>query len=132
MNCPHCQIAVDEHPANRCLDAWVAEKVMGWESSYGDSYWIMLPPEGSTGRTEGRSYSVPPYSSSFSASMKILRNTRDYIKLERAMNFGENPPDYDFDWEFVYWHVQINGGSAVNKQLPLAICKAALLNMSDE
>jgi hypothetical protein len=28
--CPTCGISVSEHPANRCMDAWVAEKVMGW------------------------------------------------------------------------------------------------------
>ncbi len=31
MKCPHCQTEVDEHEANRCLDAWVAEAVMGWQ-----------------------------------------------------------------------------------------------------
>ncbi len=29
MRCPHCETDVDEHPANRCLDAWVAEAAMG-------------------------------------------------------------------------------------------------------
>ena len=29
MNCPSCGISIDQHPANRCLDACVAEKVMG-------------------------------------------------------------------------------------------------------
>lgn len=29
MNCPKCSCDIDEHPANRCLDAWVAEEVMG-------------------------------------------------------------------------------------------------------
>lgn len=29
MNCPTCNLAIDKHPAGRCLDAWVAESVMG-------------------------------------------------------------------------------------------------------
>lgn len=29
MNCPTCGLDIDEHPANRCLDAWVAREVMG-------------------------------------------------------------------------------------------------------
>ena len=29
MNCPHCDTSVDEHSSGRCLDAWVAEAVMG-------------------------------------------------------------------------------------------------------
>lgn len=42
MNCPTCGLDIDEHPANRCLDAWVAEEVMGlnvvsrdWPCGYG-------------------------------------------------------------------------------------------------
>ena len=30
MKCPHCDVRVDEHETSRCLDAWVAEDVMGW------------------------------------------------------------------------------------------------------
>ena len=70
--CPRCQTPVDEHPANRCLDALIAEKVMGWSSSYGDSYWIMSPPEGSTGRAEGRVYPVSKYSTFIKAAMEVV------------------------------------------------------------
>ena len=28
--CPHCDVGVRKHEASWCLDAWVAEKVMGW------------------------------------------------------------------------------------------------------
>lgn len=28
MNCPTCGLNIDEHPANRCLDAWVAGAVI--------------------------------------------------------------------------------------------------------
>jgi hypothetical protein len=31
MNCPNCGLNILEHPANRCLDALVAIKVMGWQ-----------------------------------------------------------------------------------------------------
>lgn len=30
MNCPHCQTPIEEHKATRCLDAWIAEKVLGY------------------------------------------------------------------------------------------------------
>ncbi len=29
MNCPHCNINIDEHEAAPCLNAWIAETVMG-------------------------------------------------------------------------------------------------------
>lgn len=38
MNCPTCGLSVDEHPANRCLDAWVAEVVFERQVKY-------VPPE---------------------------------------------------------------------------------------
>jgi hypothetical protein len=58
MNCPTCGIDVLEHPANRCLDAWVAEKILGIvlcdheEDKYGKcskcglnkSYWERITP----------------------------------------------------------------------------------------
>ena len=31
MNCPHCKVEIDKHEAAQCLDAWIAERVMGWE-----------------------------------------------------------------------------------------------------
>ena len=29
VKCPVCGLGIDEHPASRCLDAWIAESVMG-------------------------------------------------------------------------------------------------------
>ena len=29
MNCPHCNTPIDEHRADGCLDAWIAETVFG-------------------------------------------------------------------------------------------------------
>jgi hypothetical protein len=29
MNCPRCGVSVKDHPAGRCLDAWIAEVVFG-------------------------------------------------------------------------------------------------------
>jgi hypothetical protein len=29
MKCPHCDTPIDDHAATRCLDAWVAEVIMG-------------------------------------------------------------------------------------------------------
>lgn len=31
MNCPHCNVHIDEHPASRCLDAWVLCAIEGKE-----------------------------------------------------------------------------------------------------
>ena len=44
MQCPHCDIAITEHEASRCLDAWVAEVVMGWKPYRIIQYNILYPP----------------------------------------------------------------------------------------
>ncbi len=31
MNCPRCDKEISDHEANRCLDAWIAERVLGFE-----------------------------------------------------------------------------------------------------
>ena len=31
LQCPHCSIEIDEHPATSCLNDWVAVAVMGWD-----------------------------------------------------------------------------------------------------
>lgn len=33
MNCPHCKTHIDEHQADRCLDAWIAQDVLDWFES---------------------------------------------------------------------------------------------------
>jgi len=33
MNCPTCNVHIDEHPVSRCLDAWIATDVMGLDTS---------------------------------------------------------------------------------------------------
>lgn len=31
MNCPTCGLDIGEHPASRCLDAWIAKMLFGWD-----------------------------------------------------------------------------------------------------
>ena len=43
LHCPTCGVEIDEHEATTCLDAWVAERVMGWEKC---NNWWMRPVDG--------------------------------------------------------------------------------------
>ena len=31
MECPYCGTSLEEHEATECFDAWVVERVLGWE-----------------------------------------------------------------------------------------------------
>ena len=31
LKCPRCGVELENHEAGRCLDEWIAEKVMGWK-----------------------------------------------------------------------------------------------------
>lgn len=46
MNCPHCDVQINDHEASPCMDLWVMQDVFGWTTSIvpykGDFY-----PEGS-------------------------------------------------------------------------------------
>ena len=80
--------------ASRELDALVAEKIMGWDKGYDPEPWIMLPPEGSTGRKEGRVYSVPFYSTDIVAAMSVfekLQRIHEMIEISWVLpGFQEN------------------------------------------
>ncbi|KKM25800.1 hypothetical protein LCGC14_1591270 [marine sediment metagenome] len=44
MNCPHCETRINRHEAIRCLDAWIAEYVMGWKPYKIVRHNILYPP----------------------------------------------------------------------------------------
>ncbi len=51
MNCPYCNTHIDEHDVAPCLDAWLAEVVMGGTETMNfqeksECYWRFESPEG--------------------------------------------------------------------------------------
>jgi hypothetical protein len=38
--CPRCGTDVDQHEANRCLDAWVATVILGWKNCDPDEVYV--------------------------------------------------------------------------------------------
>lgn len=52
MTCPNCQTELDKHPANRCMDAWVAEFVLGYRRE--------KTPKDANGEFGGDDFLVPP------------------------------------------------------------------------
>ena len=129
MKCPHCQTLVTDHEANRCLDAWIAEEVMGWDDSCGYSYWIMLPPKESTGRSEGRVYPVPAFISSISAAWEVVKKI-----INDEQRFELITGDQMLAWIVGEDSAPDKLGlfiCGVGETMPLAICRAALLSLKE-
>lgn len=80
MTCQHCKTPIAEHPAGRCLDALVAEKVMGWRrldkpipagQFYGTYTWVK---PGGARETDA---DVPAYSTDPAAMVELWTKLRE-------------------------------------------------------
>ena len=105
MNCPNCKTEVDEHEANRCLDAWVAEAVFG-AVLHDNGMWYT--------DAHGRElFSVESFSTDIAAAWEVVGLLLD------------NEFDLDYDNEYrCFFAGDNNFGLAPTA--PLAICRAAL------
>lgn len=117
MNCPHCETHIDEHEATRCLDAWIAEVVMGHSDirKQEDSWEYCLY----TGDCH-EPYGVNCFfSTSISAAWLVVEKFGDggFITIQ----------GYLYDGRTNYWYVGKRGhiGSRA-ETFPLATCRAAI------
>ena len=122
MKCPHCDVHVDEHETSRCLDAWVAETVMGWKSKriHGADgvtrkYWMF----GDSDDIASEMYLFKP-STSIADAWKVADKYGAFVLHKR-------------DWGDDYWiDLYITEGqhgwadSVEASSAPLAICRAAI------
>ena len=87
MNCPHCNTHIDEHPASRCLDAWVAKSVMRLEvyMSHDEylragfphaQYWSSAVHYPAYWWDKGWAMSVAPYSSDIAAAWQVMEKLK--------------------------------------------------------
>jgi len=136
MKCPICGISILEHPANECLNAWVAEKVMGYmrlhffgKDSWGErSYDDKFPSCDCFTQVPSLDYSVD-----IAAAWKVVER----IKERNWWN------DYGCDIFIEYWDTDewlvcnrnffsrkddcLPTFFATAPTVPLAICRAAIL-----
>ncbi len=139
MNCPTCGIDIDQHPANRCMDAWVAEKVMGWKPQpcCHDEHYRCDGEWGSTSldRVDGCYFHMPchnmtkpkPYSTDWGAMGEVLEHFTDdgtYATLNRGTVGGLGCPVVKL------WHACLSSGGygrwGKADTAPLAVCRAAI------
>ena len=136
MRCPHCETKIDEHEANRCLDAWVAEAVfekrleyhderlpVGWDGEtkepvlFTKPYWFDLDDDITYLRiTDGFRGMVRSYSTSIAAAWEALDHlAKSDFAVHWIVSEGYNCSVLAADW------INSTASSA-----PLAICRAAL------
>jgi len=115
--CPHCDTSVDEHDSGRCLDAWVAEAVMGLD--------VHKPHE-----------AVAAFRGQFSVGkhdMPLLRYSIDIAAAwEVVGRVGKNHliqlTGFLYEGRLNYWRFDIRESDMGPRSdtAPLAICRAAL------
>ncbi len=148
MNCPHCETRINRHEAIRCLDAWIAEYVMGWKPYKIVRHNILYPPIMQAKADEypviykpfdpDREYDfdsshffnssrggftqpiVPKYSMEIQTAWRLVESTEGYFGLDRYTNY-EADPEYDW-WEAGF--ANSPPGTALTPEL--AICRAAI------
>ncbi len=122
MNCPHCGIRVSEHEANRCLDAWVAEAVMGKPTRHNAEHWMGWHWTTKDGMR------VRWYSTDIRAAWEMLCALQSKARIIRVSNGDGDSCDVNILADALSngqsAHSKIKDGTLENA--PLAICRAAL------
>ncbi len=116
--CPHCKTEIDEHEANRCLDAWVWKAVFGLDAR--------PDPEGVYGFVRfkkgwGYGEPVPYYSTDMEASWRVIETAND----DNAMTHRW----YNARGRTSFHHIGFGFGKKVGARastMQLAVCRAAL------
>ena len=126
MNCPHCNVHVDEHEAGRCMDAWVATEVMGIpvESAMGYTVkWLLDDCNYKPEEFPYEFYHCRRYSTDIAAAWQAVE------KLAASEDWDEHPVDVHKNYAFKdMWTAHFRDYSVVAHAdtASLAICRAAL------
>ena len=113
-----CGIKIINHPASRCLDALVAEKVMGWEKNTTDTHYGGNWEK--DGKLMGGIYYWKP-STDISAALEVFEKS-DLKAIEKRK--GGYCVASDFDEQGYLFGYNPSA-------LPLAISRAALLEVKE-
>ena len=87
MNCPICSVGIDKHLANKCLDTWVAEKVMGWHRSNRDYSQLWWNTPTGIRSWELTSYGAFQPSTDIAAAWEVVERFLDYPDQEIFLMF---------------------------------------------
>lgn len=146
--CPHCGTAIEEHEANACLDKWVCETAMRKTPL---RVYIVTSDGGKTAAAQFRSQRE---------AQRWMEAHPDFLDRPRSVSFRDECPPYSTSiaaaWEVVekmnsrgFWSdasrdptgyvcCTFDSGKRVfispkkTKDMPLAICRAAILAATQE
>lgn len=119
MNCPHCNVHIDEHPASRCLDAWVARGVMDWMLviTHDDVDWVCAD-------SEGQRRLIPAYSTDIAAAWEVVEKLSQYCYVDIGVDVSGAQVQIDVndngEWQLAFVE------STRADTAPLAISRAAI------
>ena len=118
MNCSNCGIDIAEHPANRCLDALIAEKVMRWNALGTENPPDAWEDDGDNIHTWEITI-FPSFRPSIdnSASMDVLDKFGYWVIKKLGKDFNVYIENND----------NVRSGLSEGTDLSLAVCRAAYL-----
>lgn len=117
---------IDEIEAGGELDAFVAEKVMGWKHGSFGRYKVWNLPSGG----QLTDFGLPEYSTDIAKAWQTVEKLEKQGFLFRITRLGlTTPPGLEWQAEFRCLHPIQGGHVFIGDALtaPLAICRAALL-----
>ena len=137
--CPNCKTELDKHPANRCMDAWVAEFILGYQrektpkdanGEFGGEDFLVpvggvpigfqLPPKGRI----GLAYMTPQVSGLWDHTWQLFKRLTMQIACAGS---GSEPTGFYAGYAGDYGLFNPdNPCAAFDKDEKLAICKAAI------
>ena len=116
LKCPHCGTPIDEHEATRCLDAWIAQSVLGipvrFEAIASGPLWVESEWAGKV--------PLEAYSSDIAAAWHVVEKA--YIHTIRIVVSAKD--DSPAEWQAEGHVLSTTWGLA--ETMPLAVCRAAL------
>ena len=137
--CPTCGVGITEHEASRCLDAWVAQKVMGWYQRYIEDIegnWDPMANEPEFLYKPGDAYDprrVHCYSTHIAAAWQVGERM---LGQGFEVSLGSWNQRDGRVWKFDFFTEHESGrmgtiacSDAPIDQFPLAICRAAIMAM---
>ena len=122
LHCPECEVHIDEHPKGKCLDAWVAEKVMGWERH--SNMWMRRVDKGPLRLVPSAYISEWEPSTPTAATWEVVEKMQTICRID-VENYKTGGYSKDNIVVCVY-SVDFPKIRIVASSAPLAICRSAI------